>query len=120
MRKSPLFSISGTWWFFHPFGTGLIFSYNTKSMVVQINVEATGFPVSIVNMSQTGGYKSPDEFKQDCIRQFEHLAVFEKIDLNHNYLDEPKIVGNVTIDFSLFDDRVVPKKDRGKYSVDNF
>jgi len=100
MKRFSLFSKTDDYWHFHPIGTGLVFTYHTKTMIVSITHELTGCFVDTIDMSQVGGYESYDHFKEDSHEQFKFF-IDANVNVNHDLMDNPTIVKDVAIDFTL-------------------
>ena len=83
----------------------MIFSYSEQAKQVYFISEATGVIIKTVDMNSIGGYKSQDDFISDCRNSFKRLIEEEKLNLNHQLMDNPTIIdtplGGVGIDLNI-------------------
>ncbi len=103
MKKSQLLTITGTYWYFHPIGTGTIFTYHTQAKQIIITCVATGTIINIVDKYQEGGYKTPQEFKKDAIDVYLGLIEEVGISMDLGFYENPTYIGDslVEVDFDL-------------------
>lgn len=104
--KEPLtFTVTGKYWHYHLIGVGIILTYSETAKQVFFINEATGVILQTVDMSNIGGYQSKEDFIRDSKQTFQHLIEKEKVNLNHELMDDPTIIetktGGVGIDLNL-------------------
>ena len=89
-------------WIFHPIGTGVIITYNTKTQESRWVSEATG--ITFQRQFIPIPYKSIQEFKEEGIKMYSRL-IDDGVSLSMNYYDNPTIIetktGNVAIDLDV-------------------
>ena len=103
MEKFNLLTITGGYWHFHPIGTGTIFTYHTKAKQVIITCAATGRIINVVDKYEQGGYKTPEEFKEDATDVYLGLVEDAEISMDLSFYENPTCVGEsmVEVDFNL-------------------
>ena len=100
MKHERIFTTSGTaYWFFHPIGVGVIFTYHVKSMQIMMTCEHTGQIIDVLDYYDVGGLKQVDFV--DICKEFYKTAVDDMNTINLDYMDDPTIVGCVGVDFDL-------------------
>ncbi len=81
----------------------MIFTYSETAKQVYFISEATGTIIQTVDMNPMGGYASQDDFIRDSKDTFKSLIENEKLNLNHQLMDNPTIIdthlGGVGVDF---------------------
>lgn len=103
MKKFNLLTKTGGYWHFHPIGTGTIFTYHTQAKQVIVTCAATGAIIRVVDKYQEGGYKTPQEFKEEAVDVYLGMISDENTSLDLSYYENPKYIGNsmVEVDFEL-------------------
>lgn len=92
-------SVTGTLWHYHMIGMGLIFTYNSASQVRHILNVHTGKIFNTIHMECP--YSSVEEFEEEI--KFQHISMIDdQLDsADLIFLDKPKLVGDVWIDFDI-------------------
>ena len=113
MEKFNLLTKTGGYWHFHPIGTGTIFTYHTKAKQVIITCAATGRIINVVDKYEQGGYKTPEEFKEDAKDVYLGLVEDAEISMDLSFYENPTCVGEsmVEVDFNLIKIRKPKKED---------
>ena len=103
MEKFDLLTKTGGYWHFHPLGTGTIFTYHTKAMQVIITCAATGTIINVVDKYEQGGYKTPEEFKEDAIDVYLGLVEDADVSMDLSFYENPTYIGEcmIEVDFDL-------------------
>lgn len=103
MEKFNLLTENGGYWYFHPIGTGTIFTYHTQAKQIIITCAATGQIISTVDKYSLGGYKTQEEFKSDALDVYLGLIESTDISMDLSYYDNPTYIGEtmVEVDFDL-------------------
>jgi hypothetical protein len=103
MKKSQLLTITGGYWHFHPLGTGTIFTYHTQAKQIIITCVATGTIINTVDKYEQGGYKTPQEFREDAIDVYLGLVEDADVSMDLSFYDNPTYIGEcmVEVDFDL-------------------
>ena len=102
MDKPTIFTKTGGYWHYNPLGTGVIYTYHTKSMQVLTTCAHTGQMINVVDFYEEGGYSTPEEFKADCDNIYLTM-IDEGITIDFDYMDNPDIIesGSVCLGFDL-------------------
>ena len=103
MEKFNLLTITGAYWFFHPIGTGTIFTYHTKAKQVLITCSATGQLLNTVDLYRTGGFNTPEEFKAEAGKIYIEMISDDNVSLDLSFYPEPTHIGNsmIEVDFNI-------------------
>jgi len=103
MEKFNLLTITGAYWFFHPIGTGTIFTYHTKARQILITCSATGELINVVDLYNEGGFKTPEDFKKEASRVYLEMISEDNVSMDLSYYPNPTYIGNsmVEVDFDI-------------------
>lgn len=103
MKKSQLLTITGAYWHFHPLGTGTIFTYHTQAKQIIITCVATGTIINVVDKYKQGGYKTPEEFKEDATDVYLGLVEEAEVSMDLSFYKNPTCIGDsmIEVDFDL-------------------
>ncbi|MEK6829783.1 MAG: hypothetical protein AABY15_06705 [Nanoarchaeota archaeon] len=102
MKKSNLFTVTGEYWFFHPIGTGTIFTYHTKAKQILITCNATGRMLNVIDRYREGGFNSHADFKKEAKGLYLNM-ITEGVSMDLDFYEHPNFVGEgmVEVDFKL-------------------
>ena len=105
MKNTTAFTVTGNLWHYHLIGVGMIFTYSERAKQVYFISESSGTIIQTVDMNSIGGYQSQEDFIRDSKNTFMSLIEKEKLNLNHQLMDNPTIIdtplGGVGVDFSI-------------------
>jgi len=103
MKKFNLLTKTGGYWYFHPLGTGTIFTYHTQAKQIIITCVATGTIINVVDKYQEGGYKTPQEFRKDATDVYLGMIEYADISMDLNFYENTTYVGDcmVEVDFDI-------------------
>jgi hypothetical protein len=100
MKKSMVFSKKGNYWFYHPIGVGVIFTYIPSANQVITTCSYTGQVIEVKNYEEHERFETEKEFIDAA--HFVYLSMInDGMTISLDYMDDPEIVGCVGVDFDL-------------------
>ena len=100
MKKSIVFSKKGNYWFYHPIGVGLIFTYIPIANQIVTTCSNTGQVIEVNNLQESERFQIEEEFIESA--NLVYLGMIEDgFTITLDYMDNPEIVGCIGIDFDL-------------------
>jgi hypothetical protein len=103
MEGFQLLTINSEYWYFHPLGTGTIFAYHIRAKQIIITCVATGTIINVVDKYSEGGYRTPQEFRNNATDVYLEMIEYADISMDLNFYENPTYVGDsmVEVDFDL-------------------
>lgn len=100
MKATKLFNSIGDYWFFHPIGTGVIFTYIPKAMQIITTCSNSGQIIEVKNYNKKDCFKTKKEFYDLASKVYLEM-VEDGVSIDIDYFDNISIVGCVGIDFNI-------------------
>ena len=100
MKTTNICSSKGNYWFFHPIGVGVIFTYIPNARQVITTCAYTGQIIEVKNYTEEEAFNTKEEFIDAATLVYMSM-IDEGLTIELNYMDNPEIVGCVGVDFNL-------------------
>lgn len=100
MKTTKIFSSKGNYWFFHPIGVGVIFTYIPNARQVITTCAYTGQIIEVKNYTEEEVFNTKEEFIDAATLVYMSM-IDEGLTIELDYMDNPEIVGCVGVDFNL-------------------
>jgi hypothetical protein len=99
--KTPItLTKKGNYWFYHPIGVGVIFTYIPSARQVITTCANTGQVIEVKNYTEEESFNSIQEFKETADMVYLSM-VDEGLTIDIDYMDNLEIVGCIGVDFDL-------------------